>query len=108
MVVGYDKEKNKYKVKVYIDGVKKGIMMPRVYVCSDLEDPVRYCEKVAKAYFSRLYADNFIKFNFYVNNMPTESLSSLEDWQKIKIKKISGQVSFDEISMEMLMDEAQS
>lgn len=54
-------------------------MIPRIYICSDIEDPIRYCDKVAKAYFSRLYADNLIKLNFYVSNMPTESLSSLEE-----------------------------
>ena len=107
-VFGYDEEKNKYKVKVIINGTKKGIMMPRIYICSDLEDPTRYCEKVARAYYSRLYADNLIKFNFYVTNMPTESLSSLDEHQKIKIKKLSSQPGFNENSMEMLMDETQN
>ena len=78
-----------------MNGAKKGIMMPRIYICSDLEDPTRYCEKVAKAYFSRLYADNLIKFNFYVSNMPTESLSSLEEYQKIKVKKLLSQITYD-------------
>jgi hypothetical protein len=108
VVLGYVEEKNKYKVKVNLDGHTKGIMMPRIYICSDLEDPIRYCDKVAKAYFSRLYADNLIKFNFYVTNMPTESLSSLEEAQRMKIKKMTGQIYYDENSMEMLIDEAQS
>lgn len=74
-------------------------MVPRIYICSDLEDPIRYCDKVAKAYFARLYADNLIKFNYYVTNMPTESLSSLEEPQRIRIQKNIGRVSYDENSM---------
>lgn len=83
-------------------------MIPRIYLCSDLENPNRYCDKVAKAYFARLYSDNLIKFNFYVKNMPTESLSSLEESQRQRIKKTTGQVGFDENSMEILVDEVQS
>ena len=104
VVLGYVEEKNKYKVKVNVNGVNKGLLIPRIYICSDLEDPIRYCDKVAKAYFSRLYADNLIKLNFYVSNMPTEILSSLEEEQKIKIKKLTGQTNFDENSMEILID----
>jgi len=108
VVLGYVEEKNKYKVKVTVNGVNRGLLIPRIYICSDLEDPIRYCDKVAKAYFSRLYADNLIKLNFYVSNMPTEILSSLEEDQKIKIKKLTGQTTYDENSMEMLVDEAQN
>ena len=95
-------------MKVTVNGVNRGLLIPRIYICSDLEDPIRYCDKVAKAYFSRLYADNLIKLNFYVSNMPTEILSSLEEDQKIKIKKLTGQTTYDENSMEMLVDEAQN
>ena len=62
---------NKYKVKYNLNGTWKGVLLPRIYICSDFEDPIRYCEKVAKAYYSRLYADNLVKFNFYISNMPT-------------------------------------
>ena len=79
-------------------------MIPRIYICSDLQDPIRYCDKVAKAYFSRLYADNLIKFNFYVNNMPTENLSSIDQSQRIKIKNTTGQINYDDNSMEILID----
>ena len=58
-------------MKYSIDGSLKGVYLPRIYICADTEDPVKYCEKVSKAFFARLHADNLAKFNFYVANMPT-------------------------------------
>lgn len=78
VVLGFVEEKNKYKFKYNIDGDYKGALVPRIFLCCDLEDPIRYCDRVAKAYFSRLYADNLIKFNYYVAKMPTEGLSSID------------------------------
>ncbi len=40
--------------------------------------------------------------------MPTESLSSLEEEQRLRIKRMTGQANFDENSMEILVDEAQN
>jgi hypothetical protein len=76
-IIGYDSDKNKYKFKYTVDGRPKGALVPRIYLCSDLEDPYRYCDKVAKAFFGRLYADNLIKQTYYVERMPTEGLNSL-------------------------------
>ena len=70
--MGFVEEKNKYKIKYNNrEGQTKGLLIPRIFVCSDYEDPNRFCDKLAKAYFTRLYADNLIKFNCYVNSMPT-------------------------------------
>lgn len=40
--------------------------------------------------------------------MPTESLSSIDENQKIKIKNMAGKANYNEMSMEILVDEAQS
>lgn len=81
--------------------------MPRIFICCDLEDPGRYCERVAKAYFSRLYADNLIKFNYYVAKMPTEGLSLIDESQRARVKVLTDQPNCDENSFEGLMEEAQ-
>ena len=62
---------------------------------------------MAKAYYSRLYADNLVKFNFYIANMPNENLSSIEELQRNRIKKLSGQSNCDENSIEILIDQVQ-
>jgi dynein heavy chain, axonemal len=63
---------------------------------------------VAKAYFSRLFADNLIKFNYYVEKMPTEGLSVIEEAQRGRVKALTDQPNCDENFFEMLMEEAQA
>lgn len=63
---------------------------------------------MAKAYFSRLYADNLIKFNYYVAKMPTEGLSSIEESQRQRVKVLTDQPNCDDNSFESLMEEAQN
>ena len=107
-IIGYDSTRNKYKFKYTINGKAKGCFVPRIYLCSDLEDPHRYCDKVAKAFFGRLYADNLIKQSYYVERMPTEGLSSLDQTQRERITLLTGQSNYDQNSLEILMDEAQT
>jgi dynein heavy chain len=78
IIMGYVEEKNKYKFQFKDEnGKEKALLIPRIYICSDLEDPSRYCEKFSRAYFCRIYADNLIKFNYYVKSMPTEGLNRI-------------------------------
>lgn len=107
VVMEYLEEKNKYKFRYAIEEGQRGVLVPRIFLCSDLEDPGRYCERVSKAYFSRLYADNLIKFNYYVGKMPTEGLSLIEEEQRQRMKVLTGQPNSDENSFEGLMEEAQ-
>jgi dynein heavy chain len=108
VVLEYLEDRNRYKFRYSIDGTQRGVLVPRIFVCCDLEDPGRYCERMAKAYFSRLYADNLIKFNYYVAKMPTEGLSLIEEAQRTRVKTLTGQPNCDENSFEGLMEEAQA
>lgn len=53
----------------------KNLLVPRLYFCLNTEDPQRYCERISRAFVARIYTDNLIKLNYYINNMPTEGLS---------------------------------
>lgn len=67
----------------------KKLLVPRLYFCLNTEDPERHCERISKAFFARIYSDNLIKLNFYINNMPTEGLSELSNEQKVRIKQMA-------------------
>jgi hypothetical protein len=84
-VVGYDEQKAKYMFRFTHDGQQKEMLVPRLYVCLDFDSPAYYCERFSKAFFTRIYADNLIKFRFYVESMPTESLSKIDEQQKGRI-----------------------
>jgi hypothetical protein len=39
----YVEEKNKYKFRYATEGGQRGVLVPRIFLCCDLEDPGRYC-----------------------------------------------------------------
>lgn len=53
------------------------MLVPRIYICLDTDDPKYYCERVSKAFYSRILTDNMIKLKYYVDSMPTEGLNKL-------------------------------
>ncbi|KAL4464296.1 hypothetical protein ABPG72_011341 [Tetrahymena utriculariae] len=73
-VLGYNENKQKFRC-VYEDGTKK--LIPRIYLCFDIEEPRQFVKRVAIAFQKRLYADSLIRFKFYISSMPTDHLSEV-------------------------------
>ena len=63
-------------------GETNNLLVPRLYFCLNTEDPQKHCERISRAFLSRIYTDNLIKLNFYTDNMPTEGLPELSESQK--------------------------
>lgn len=61
------------------------MLVPRIFLCFDAEDPYNYMDRVRKAFVYRIYADSLIKLGFYVKSMPIEHLSTIGEDQKKKI-----------------------
>jgi hypothetical protein len=49
------------------------------------EDPRIFAQRVAKAHRDRKYADAQIRYNFYIDNMPTDGLLELDSEQTSRI-----------------------
>ena len=45
----------------------------------DEEDPRLFAKRFKNAFESRTYADSMIKYNFYVENMPTHQISEIDN-----------------------------
>lgn len=89
-IFGHSAEKEKYKFCYKTEaGQTKKLLVPRIYVCLDTEDPYRHCERISNAFMSRTYNDNSIKLNCYISNMPKEGLSELSDEQKKRIAALA-------------------
>lgn len=43
VVMEYVEEKNKYKFRYASENGQRGVLVPRIFLCCDLEDPIRYC-----------------------------------------------------------------
>jgi len=56
--------------------------LPRIYIMFDDEDPRHFVKRFKHAYQTRLYADSLIKYNYYIENMPSGGITEL-DHEKI-------------------------
>ena len=57
------------------------VKLGRLEVCFDAEDPVNFAKRVAAAHQARLNAEAVIRFNLYVDSMPTDDVGGLDSEQ---------------------------
>ena len=55
----------------YWENTKEKVKLHRIFVLFDEEDPREFAIRFKKAYHTRTMADSLLKYNFYVENMPT-------------------------------------
>jgi len=58
----------------------------RLELVFDGEDPVSYADRIAKAFQSRHVVNQKIRFLFYVDNMPTDGINTLDSDQVQRVK----------------------
>lgn len=61
------------------------VELTRINLLFNSEDPRIFAQRVAQAHQERIYADSQIRYNFFVDNMPTEELSELDPEQISRI-----------------------
>lgn len=61
----------------------------RLFICFDAEDPRKYAFRIANAFQQRIYSDSIIRYNYYIDNMPIQDLSSLDQEQKKRIEGLA-------------------
>lgn len=55
--------------------------LPRIHVLFNEEDPRVFARRFKHAYETRKFADSLIKYNYYVENMPTHEIPELDHEQ---------------------------
>jgi hypothetical protein len=55
----------------YWENTKEKVRLHRIYILFDDEDPRQFAERFRVAYHTRTMADSLLKYNFYIENMPT-------------------------------------
>ena len=55
----------------YWENTKEKCRLHRIQILFDDEDPREFAKRFKVAYESRVMADSLIKYNFYIENMPT-------------------------------------
>jgi dynein heavy chain len=76
-VTGYDPTKKLYKVTY--DNTTSTVHKLKLFIES--EDPRIFANRFVSAYYRRAYADSLIRYNFYIENMPTDEIPGLSNEQ---------------------------
>lgn len=60
------------------DGSNEKCKLSRINLLFEAEDPRVFAQRVAHAHRQRNYADSLIRYNYYVDNMPTQEIPELD------------------------------
>ncbi len=63
----------------YWENTKEKVRLHRIYILFEDEDPRDFARRFKVAYDTRLMADSLLKYNFYVENMPTNKIPEIEN-----------------------------
>jgi len=71
----------------YWENTKEKVRLHRIYILFDDEDPRDFCNRFKVAYETRVKADSLLKYNFYIENMPTNKIPEIDNE---KVNRILG------------------
>ena len=67
------------KYSGYWENTKEAVKLPRIHILFDDEDPRLFAKRFADAYKTRTMADSLLKYNFYIENMPTHQIPEISN-----------------------------
>jgi len=99
-VLEYDDTSGKFTVEWESSGAKH--QLSRLDVCFSAEDPVQFADRVAAAYAGRRRTMDTIRYNLYVDCMPTDDIPALDSDQLNRVlglafrtKQLGGKEALD-------------
>lgn len=63
----------------YWENTKEKCRLHRIQILFDEEDPREFAKRFKVAYETRIMADSLIKYNFYIENMPTHQIPEIDN-----------------------------
>jgi dynein heavy chain len=63
------------------ENTKEKCRLFRIFLLFDDEDPRLFAKRFRKAFESRAYADSLIRYNYYIENMPTHQIPEIDNDQ---------------------------
>lgn len=63
----------------YWENTKEKCRLHRIFILFDDEDPREFSKRFKDAYETRCKADSLLKYNFYVENMPTHQIPEIDN-----------------------------
>lgn len=78
----YDPEKEFIGVS---EKTGKRVRFKRIDLCFEIEDPRIFAKRVKNAHDQRKLTDARVRYNFYIDNMPTQDLNEIDYEQKTRL-----------------------
>lgn len=78
-VVDTNEAENTYEVEY--TGTTERAWLPRMYICFKAEDPFIFSKRVAESFKERKLSELQLRYNFFIDNMPTEDIPPLTNEQ---------------------------
>lgn len=69
------------------------IKVSRLQLLFDAEDPICFADRLANAHQARRIAESMIKYNFYIDNMPTDDVQKLTPEQAERLLEVAAETS---------------
>jgi dynein heavy chain len=63
----------------YWENTKEKCRLNRIHILFDEEDPREFAQRFKVAFNNRIMADSLIKYNFYIENMPTHQIPEIDN-----------------------------
>ena len=88
-----DHKNYRYKI-VFDSGNNAESWVPRINLMFDAEDPRIFAERVGAAYRTRKQAESLLRYNLYIDSMPTDEISPLEKYRIDIINDLSMNLNY--------------
>jgi dynein heavy chain, axonemal len=84
LISSYEKDRNVFTGN-WDDEANEYCELTRINLLFNAEDPRIFSQRVAQAHQERIFADSQIRYNFFIDNMPTLELPELDSEQQHRI-----------------------
>jgi hypothetical protein len=93
LITSYDSGR-KIFAGIWDDEHESSVEISKINLVFKAEDPFQFSKRVGFAHQRRKYAESLIRYYFYIDNMPTEEIPTLNFEQKERIVKKSTNVRY--------------
>jgi dynein heavy chain len=73
----------------YWENTKEKCRLHRIFLLFDEEDPRIFARRFKQAYQNRINADSLIKYNYYIENMPTHQIPEIDNEEVNRILNLT-------------------
>ncbi|CCW67051.1 unnamed protein product [Phytomonas sp. Hart1] len=93
--VGCDVAAGRFKVEIDAKKPTKGfpsslsLLLPRICVCFDAENPITFATRFASAYHRRQHAEDVLRAELYIESVPPDECQTLDSRVQSRIKKLA-------------------